>query len=123
MPHLTIEYTNNLPQFDGHAVLRILNKVLVESALFGEHDIKSRAVRLDTFLVGTEPKRDAFVHVRLALLSGRDEHIRQGLAEKLLLALQRAGTWPAETPVQLCVEIQEITREIYAKAYIDAPAG
>jgi len=119
MPHLTIEYTNNLPQFDGHAVLLILNKVLVDSGLFGEMDIKSRAIRLDTFLIGIESKRHAFVHVRLALLSGREQEVKQALAEKLLQGLQHAGHWPAETPVQLCVEVHEIERAVYAKAYID----
>lgn len=119
MPHLTIEYTNNLPQFDGHNVLRILNRVLAESGQFGNTDIKSRAIRLDTFLVGTAPNRQAFVHVRLALLHGRDKDVRQALAEKLLLALQQSGTWPAEMPVQLCVEIQQIERETYARASIE----
>lgn len=116
MPHLTLEYTPNLPAFDAKAVLWQLNASLVASGQFEEIDIKSRALALETFAVGSEaPLQRAFVHVRLALLSGRTQAVKRELSERLLSVLQVLQVWPADLHVQLCVEIQEIERESYAK--------
>jgi 5-carboxymethyl-2-hydroxymuconate isomerase len=118
MPHLTLEYTDNLPQFDAGNALLELNKVLVASGLFEEIDIKSRAVRLDTFLVGTSPNGRSFAHAKLAILSGRSTQTKHELSESLLKLLKQVCEVPADSHVQLCVEIQDIERESYAKASI-----
>lgn len=118
MPHLTIEYTDNLPQFNADNALSELNKALVVSGQFEEVDIKSRAVRFATFLVGTSPNDRAFVHAKLAILSGRSIQTKRELSESLLFVLKQVCEWPANTHVQLCVEIQEIERESYAKMSI-----
>jgi len=118
MPHLTIEYTANLPGFDAAAALSQLNHALVESGEFGEQDIKSRAIRLDTFLVGTVPDGRGYVHVKVAILSGRTAQTKRAVSDALLAVLQQAGSWPAHIEVQLCVEIQEMERESYAKAVV-----
>jgi 5-carboxymethyl-2-hydroxymuconate isomerase len=88
MPHLTIEYTDNLPQFNASGALVALNNALVASGQFEEIDIKSRAIRIGTFLVGTSPDDRAFVHVKLAILSGRSIQIKHELSESLLLVLK-----------------------------------
>lgn len=118
MPHLTIEYTDNLPQFDVSGTLLALNKALVASGHFEELDIKSRAIRIDTFLVGTSPDDRAFLHAKLAILSGRSTQVKHELSESLLSVLKETQEWPAKTHVQLCVEVQEIEREAYAKSFI-----
>ena len=117
MPHLTIEYTNNLPQFNASAALLELNSVLVASGHFDEIDIKSRAIRLDTFLVGASSGPRAFVHVKLAILGGRSTQAKRELSDSLLRVLKEHD-WPGGTHVQLCVEVQEIERDVYAKASI-----
>ncbi|UUZ62303.1 5-carboxymethyl-2-hydroxymuconate Delta-isomerase [Polaromonas sp. P1-6] len=118
MPHLTIEYTDNLPQFSVDNALLALNKALVASGQFEEVDIKSRAVKFATFCVGTSPNDRAFVHAKLAILSGRSIQTKHELSESLLLVLKQVCEWPARTHVQLCVEVQEIERESYAKTSI-----
>ncbi|RDU96519.1 5-carboxymethyl-2-hydroxymuconate Delta-isomerase [Trinickia dinghuensis] len=118
MPHLTLEYSDNLPQFDIDGMLLDLNKTLVASGYFDEIDIKSRAVRLGTFLVGTEVEGRGFVHVKLALLSGRSTEAKRALSESLLRVLEHAQEPTDGVHVQLCVEIQEIDRETYVKASI-----
>lgn len=116
MPHLTIEYTDNLPQFDADQALLALNQALVASGQFEEEvDIKSRAVRLHAFLVGTAPIGRAFVHAKLAILSGRSIETKQALSKDLLGALHTVCVWPPGLYVQLCVEVQEIERASYAK--------
>lgn len=121
MPHLTIEYSNNLPQFNAETALAALNQALVASGQFEEIDIKSRAIQFDDFLVGTSPAGRAFVHAKLAILSGRTIETRQELANALLNALSGlCGLcgWPPQLQVQLCVDVQEIERASYAKTSV-----
>ena len=119
MPHLTLEYTNNLPEFDAFATLLELNKILVASGHFEETDIKSRAIQLDTFLVGTLPNSGGFVHIKLAIMSGRSTQTKRELSESMLLVLNQIGKSAPKTPIQLSVEVQDIDREVYAKTVIN----
>ncbi|MHA6790287.1 5-carboxymethyl-2-hydroxymuconate Delta-isomerase [Pseudomonas bijieensis] len=119
MPHLHLEYTANLPELNAEVALMRLNNALVLSGQFGaELDIKSRAVKHETFRVGTSLGERGFVHVKLALLSGHSPEIKKQLSASLLAVIQDLGPWPAGVSVQLCVEILDIDRESYAKALI-----
>ncbi|MFZ6751169.1 5-carboxymethyl-2-hydroxymuconate Delta-isomerase [Undibacterium sp. Ren11W] len=118
MPHLTIEYSDQLTGFDAAAALLKFNRVLVASGEFEELDIKSRAIAFSSYLIGTQTHGRAFVHVKLALLSGRSAVIKQQLSEQLLQALQQASAWPPAIQVQLCVELIEIEPAFYCKIAI-----
>jgi 5-carboxymethyl-2-hydroxymuconate isomerase len=119
MPHLTMEYTPNLAGIDLGKTLLVLNQTLLISGHFGaEMDIKSRAVALEVFQVGTVLASRGFVHVKLALLSGRSSEVKKILSGSLLAALTEAGTWPAGVEVQLSVEVVDLDRDSYAKAVI-----
>lgn len=115
MPHLTLEYTSNLDRVDFERLLAELNLALVASNEFQEDHIKSRAVVLPIFKVGTSPEARGFVHAKLALLSGRSAAVKKQLSESLCRVLEQAGTWPRELHVQLCVEIVDIDRASYSK--------
>lgn len=116
MPHLTLEYTDNLSGFDAPRALAAINAAACASGLFGESDVKSRAIRLDTWQVGIESAPRAFVHLRIALLSGRSEAERKALAEAALAALDLTVDGPKGTEIQLSVETVELHRASYAKA-------
>ncbi|MHC8315626.1 5-carboxymethyl-2-hydroxymuconate Delta-isomerase [Pseudomonas sp. LB3P31] len=119
MPHLHMEYTANLPGLNPDVALIRLNNTLVGSGQFGaEFDIKSRAIKVETFKVGTAMGERGFVHVKLALLSGRSAQIKKQLSESLLAVVQELCEWPAGVEVQLCVEILDIDRESYAKTVV-----
>ena len=119
MPHLTLEYSANLDGFDAGATLRALNAALAASGHFNETDIKSRALRFDTFAVGTSPAPRAFVHAKLAVLSGRTTDVKRELSEQVLAELKRHVVAPPGTHLQLSAEILELERESYAKASIE----
>ncbi|MBK5355378.1 5-carboxymethyl-2-hydroxymuconate Delta-isomerase [Pseudomonas sp. TH41] len=120
MPHLHMEYTANLPELNADMALIRLNNVLMASGQFAaEFDIKSRAVKVETFKVGTALAERAFVHVKLALLSGRSPQIKKQLSESLLAVLQDVCEWPTGIEVQLAVEILDIDRESYVKTAIN----
>ena len=116
MPHLHMEYTANLTDLNADVALMRLNNALVGSGQFAaEFDIKSRAVKVETFKVGTALAERAFVHVKLALLSGRSAQIKKQLSESLLAVVQDLCEWPSDIEVQLCVEILDIDRDSYSK--------
>ncbi|WP_434515731.1 5-carboxymethyl-2-hydroxymuconate Delta-isomerase [Dechloromonas sp. ARDL1] len=118
MPHLTLEYTRNLADFDPVQALAALNEAMFDSGLFGESDIKSRALGLDDFQVGVHDTPRAFVHVRVAMLSGRTDEERKALADSLLAALTPLVAGQKVGEVQLSVETAELHRPSYAKAVL-----
>lgn len=120
MPHLTLEYTSNLDSINADRILLALNHALVASEQFEEQDIKSRAIRLDVWRVGVSSSEHAFVHVKLAILSGRSAQVKSELSNALLCALRTSCKGIVSHPVQLCVEVLEIERPSYAKETVHA---
>lgn len=119
MPHLTVEYSNNLGAQDFQGLLTDLNAELLASGQFEEIDIKSRLIRLDDYLIGSQWSRQhGFIHVRLAMLKGRSLEIRQMLSQRLLAQLARCCRAQAGLQLQCSVEITEIDRDCYAKQTI-----
>ena len=118
MPHLTLEYTSNLTKLDTERALLALNHALVASGHFEEVDIKSRAVRHDDFLIGTTSGAHAFVHVTLALLSGRSQQTRNELSSALLRVLRMSCKGISEDRLQVSVQVEELDRPSYAKDVI-----
>ena len=116
MPHLHLEYTANLTDLTVDKTLLRLNNVLMASGQFGsEFDIKSRAVKLEHFQVGTSLNPRGFIAVKLSLLSGRSPQVKQQLSQSLLAALQDMGDWPADIQVQLSVLLVDMDRDSYSK--------
>jgi 5-carboxymethyl-2-hydroxymuconate isomerase len=115
MPHLTLEYTTNLPDLVPRTILLALNQSLAASGHFSEIDIKSRAIALDTYQIGTVPEERAFIYVRLAILSGRSDQTKSELSHALLDVLRVNCKAYAPRSLQLCVEVVDIDRASYAK--------
>ncbi|EZP64843.1 5-carboxymethyl-2-hydroxymuconate Delta-isomerase [Pseudomonas sp. P7] len=119
MPHLHLEYTANLTDLTVDKTLLRLNNVLMASGQFGsEFDIKSRAVKLEHFQVGTSLNPRGFIAVKLSLLSGRSPQVKQQLSESLLAVLQDLSPWPEGVQVQLSVELRDMDRDAYSKVAI-----
>lgn len=128
MPHLTLEFTRNLKHFNPAGALAAINQAMFDSALFGEPDIKSRAIALDTFQIGVSAAPRAFAHVRIAMLAGRSSQERKSLADAVLAALAVViqGTYlrgavngEIGTEIQLSVETTDLDRPSYAKVIIN----
>lgn len=115
MPHINLEYTRNIANFDARGVLSALNQVCLDTGLFGEEDIKSRAVGLDDFQVGVKPDLRAFVHVRVALLSGRSSEQKKVLSDGVLAMLMDRVRRGAGMEIQFSVEVVDMDRACYAK--------
>ncbi len=121
MPHITIEYTAGLSDFDAASALSKVNQALARSGQFEDADIKSRALALRDVLVGTaEGTSQGFVHATLRLLSGRSEQVRASVSAAVLEAL--VGSLPAQAggqrEVQVSVDVVEMDRATYAKRVV-----
>lgn len=116
MPHLTLEYSANLSDaLDPPALLAGINAELAASGHFAEPDIKSRAIRLDDYLIGLHNNGRGFVHVRLAILSGRTPEVKKELSAAVLAALQAGVPAVNGVAIQLSAEIADLDRPSYAK--------
>lgn len=122
MPHLFFEYTDNL-DIDTRQTLQNINQALVASGHFDENAIKARAIKLDDYLVGTQPQaRRAFLHLRLTILSGRAPEVKKQVADLLVATVQQGQAWPAGTQVQITAEVIDMQRDIYGKLVLPPAA-
>jgi 5-carboxymethyl-2-hydroxymuconate isomerase len=118
MPHLTLEYSNNLPApVDFGALFTRLHEALAVIGPFPLEQIKSRAVPHDVFRIGAGAPESVFVHLTLAILTGRITEQQHQIGEQLLAVLREgfARTWE-ERPCDITVDIREMPRKTYAKA-------
>ncbi len=116
---MTLEYTDNLRSFDPALALKSINQVAIHSCLFSVNDIKSRSRCHDRWQIGSGNEDGAFVHVRIAMLSGRQPDVRQRLAKQVRDALIPIIDSAPDMQVQISVEIAEIDHSSYAKVVIN----
>lgn len=116
MPHLTLEYSQNLAPFPEAEVLHAVNATLcAHPEVAQESDLKTRTVPVASFAIGTQPERRAFVHAQLRLLSGRTPEAKQALSALVLQALRPLVPRPDGVAVQLSVEVVDMDRASYQK--------
>lgn len=123
MPHITIEVSPELADFNSARALERVNRVLAESGQFEDADIKSRILRLLDVRVGASAPPQGFVHATLQLLAGRNQETRAALSAAVLEAL--VGSLPpaaagGQRPVQVSVDVVEMDRAAYAKRVVAA---
>jgi 5-carboxymethyl-2-hydroxymuconate isomerase len=117
MPHLTLEYSDNLPApVDFDALFARLHEALVEIGSFRPADLKSRAVPHSRFRIGAGSPENVFVHLTVAIFAGRPPAQQQEIGERLLAILKAAfeQAW-AGRPCDITVELREMRREGYFK--------
>lgn len=114
MPHLIVEYSNNL-NLPVQPFLRTLHGVLLESGQFEADHIKIRARQYDDYLTGGSAA-DGFVHLTLFLLDGRSEAVKHALGQALCSAVQQAVGSTEGT--QITVDTRDMVRATYAKIKI-----
>ena len=89
MPHLTLEYTDNIRDPRIPELLRKLNGVLLARPdIFPVGGIRARAYRLSEYaLADSSEPSDAFVHLRLQIGAGRSEEVKKETGDALFAVL------------------------------------
>ncbi|MFZ1685046.1 MAG: 5-carboxymethyl-2-hydroxymuconate Delta-isomerase [Candidatus Zixiibacteriota bacterium] len=117
MPHLTLEYSNNLTAaVDMNALFERIHTALTEYERIKIGDIKSRAIGYDLFRVGTGSPDAVFVHLSVDILNGRPVEERKRMSQQLLALVHEAFAEIYDSqPCDITVNIREIDKETYGK--------
>ncbi len=122
MPHLTLEYTDNL-NFDVQSLLARLHAELVATGAVNLKGIKSRAIRHTEYRIADGNPAYAFAHVNLLIREGRPLQVQQDAAQRVMAVLKETFGSRFETGyLSLSVDIQEM-REGVAQTLHNIPEG
>lgn len=112
MPHLTLEYTDNL-EFEVQPLLARLHEELVATGAVNLKGIKSRAIRLTDFRIADGNPDYAFVHVNLLIREGRPVEVQQEAARRVMDVLKETfGRRYENGYLSLSVDIKEMREGI-----------
>jgi 5-carboxymethyl-2-hydroxymuconate isomerase len=112
MPHLTLEYSDNL-DFDVQSVLARLHTELVATGAINLKGIKSRAIRLCEYRIADGNPEYAFVHVNLLIRQGRPLETQQEAARRVMRVLKETfGDRFDQSYLSLSVDIKEMRDEV-----------
>lgn len=111
MPHLEIEYTDNLPGVDPRGVLTAAMSALSGLGLYDMPTCKGRIRRLATYAVDHPDSGLAFVAVRLSVLPGKTPDERSRTSQALTDAVAAALAPCRGTQVR--TEVREIAADAY----------
>jgi 5-carboxymethyl-2-hydroxymuconate isomerase len=108
MPHLTLEYTDNL-SFDVQPLLARLHAELVSTGAINLKGIKSRAIKHTDYRIADGNPDYAFVHVNLLIREGRPVEVQKYAAQRVLEVLKEAfGDRFEKSCISLSVDIKEM---------------
>ena len=120
MPHLTLEYTDNL-QFDVQPLLARLHAELVATGAVNLKGIKSRAIRHSAYRIADGNEEYAFVHVNLLIREGRPFEVQKDAAQRVMDVLKETfGDRFEKGHLSLSVDIKEM-RDGIAQTFHNIP--
>ena len=112
MPHLTLEYTDNI-NFEVQPLLARLHSELVATGAINLKGIKSRAVRHSQYRIADGDPNYAFVHVSLLIREGRPLEIQKDAAQRVMAVLKETfGYRSTDSYLSLSVDIKEMREGI-----------
>ncbi|MEN2466187.1 5-carboxymethyl-2-hydroxymuconate Delta-isomerase [Ornithinibacillus sp. JPR2-1] len=117
MPHITVEYTDNLKQAGNmKELLQRINEILIDEG-FPIGGIRSRAVALKDYVIadGTA-EDDSFIHVTLKIGPGRTEEVKKVTCDRIFALLENHFEKQFATRyIALSLELVEFMYPTYKK--------
>ena len=108
MPHLTLEYSDNL-EFQVQPLLARLNEELAATGAINLKGIKSRAVKHTQYRVADGDPNYAFVHVGLLIREGRPIEVQKQATQRVMQALKDVfGHYFQKGHLSLTVDLKEM---------------
>ncbi len=113
MPHLIIEYSETLAtEAQVSALLDAVHDAALLSELFPDEHIKTRAVPVRFYRVGSDD--DSFIHAQLRIKFGRCDAQKKSLSNAVLVAI-RNQRWAVDV---VTVEVVDMDVASYAKSTV-----
>ena len=120
MPHLTLEYSDNL-LFDVQPLLARLHTELVATGAISLKGLKSRAVSYSQYRIADGDPDYAFVHVNLLIREGRSLEIQKDAAQRVMTVLKETFVERFKNRrLSLSVDIKEM-RDGIAQTFHNIP--
>ena len=117
MPHCILEYSSNVVSPpDVRELLLAVHRALLGTGLFAEADIKSRAVRHETFAVADGAADRSFVALSVQILDGRTDEVKAEIADALFAVVTEAfAAAISSSRCNVTVQIRDIHRASYRR--------
>lgn len=87
MPHLTLEYSDNI-EVDVPSLLARLHEEVIATGAINLKGIKSRAIKHSQYRIADGDPEYAFVHVGLLIREGRPLEIQQEATRRVMAVLK-----------------------------------
>ena len=108
MPHLTLEYSDNI-EVDVQPLLARLHEEVVATGAINLKGIKSRAIKQTQFRVADGDPDYAFVHVGLLIREGRPIEIQKEATQRVMKVLKETfGHLFEKRKLSLTVDLKEM---------------
>jgi 5-carboxymethyl-2-hydroxymuconate isomerase len=108
MPHLTLEYTDNI-EVDVQPLLARLHEEVVATGAINLKGIKSRAIKHTQYRIADGDPAYAFVHVGLLIREGRPIDIQKDATQRVMKVLKETFGYLFETrKLSLTVDLKEM---------------
>ena len=88
MPQIILELSDNVIEKDLYKALAEIHQILTSVLPTTLASCKSRVIRYKDFLVGDGQVNNAFVHLSIGVLPGRNKETRDLVAHKIVKALE-----------------------------------
>ncbi|WP_405096655.1 5-carboxymethyl-2-hydroxymuconate Delta-isomerase [Oceanobacillus sp. FSL H7-0719] len=118
MPHVTIEYTNNIKEESNIPFLleKVNQSLLKHRDIIPVGGLRTRAVELKDYRIADGTEDDAFVHITLKLGSGRSDKDIKKVCDCLFDTVKEHYTVLFDHRyLALSLEVYEFTRPTYKK--------
>ena len=108
MPHLTLEYSDNI-EINVQPLLARLHAELVSTGAVAMKGLKSRAICHTEYRIADGDEGYAFVHLNILIREGRPLEIQQEVAKRAMAVLEETfGHRFKESYLSLSVDIKEM---------------
>ena len=108
MPHLTLEYSDNI-EVDVQPLLARLHEEVVATGAINLKGIKSRAIRHTQYRIADGDPDYAFVHVGLLIRDGRPIEVQKDATQRVMKVLKETfGNLFETRKLSLTVDLKEM---------------
>jgi 5-carboxymethyl-2-hydroxymuconate isomerase len=112
MPHLTLEYTDNI-DVDVQPLLARLHEEVIATGAINLKGIKSRAVQHTQYRIADGDPEYAFVHVSLLIREGRPIEVQKDATRRVMKVLKETfGGLYGTRKLSLTVDLKEMREGI-----------
>lgn len=115
MPHLVLEYSANVIEKNNfNALFQQCHALLAKLLPTDIHNCKSRTLECTSYYVGTGQPQNAFIHVSLKIMPGRDTDTLNQVAQALLSLFQDHFAESLQTlDLQITLEINGLPQTYF----------